>query len=450
VCVTKDIQTGEVKVWKRPDEQNQEELREYLSKYILVGHNAIWFDTPVLNRLCKTQIDPERVIDTLVVSRLVNSWDYNRHGLADWGERLNLPKGDFFDFSRLSQEMIDYCIRDVEVTEKVFNFLKSTILDPRWKDSMRNEHRAAIISTEMHYNGFPFDVKKAEELYKQIEEERRLLNLEIQEAFPPKSVLLREINPIPTKTGKIHSKDFRWLDGLPEDNGYIVDSPFSLFEFEPFNPSSTKQCIERLNEFGWKPTEKTKGHIKAERDRDYEKLEAYKKTGWTISEENLNTLPPSAPPAAHKLVRYILLSRRLTTLNEWLAAYNPKTQCIHGEIKPIGTWTHRAAHKNPNTGNIIRIQNDPETKEVLWGEKGGWGADYRSLWTVKPGWKLVGCDAEGIQLRVLAHYMEDEEFTQALVSGSSKDETDVHSLNRKKLNNSKTICKTRNDAKTFS
>lgn len=451
VCVTKEYSTNEVKVWLKPDG-----LKQYLEGSWLVTHNGLWFDVPVLNRLWNTRIDPTKCFDTLVFSRLFNSWDYSRHSLGDWGVRLGCPKSEWSDWSKLSPEMVEYCKQDVEVEHKLFDFFKPYLDDKRYEKANLIEHRAAIICTEMHYNGFGFDLKGANELSSKIAGELRTLSDEVQSAFPPRKITLKTILPIPTKTGSINRKDFRWItDGrTPEEHGYRVGVPVDIFDTIEFNPASPKQCIERLNEFGWKPTEKTKGHTKAERDLKWargkdrkellEKLEGYKETGWTISEENLSTLPDTAPAAAKLLVRHILLTRRLTTLTEWINAYNERTKRIHGEVRPIGTWTHRAAHKNPNTGNIARVTSE-------------FGGEMRSLWMAGLGYRQIGCDAEGIQLRILAHYMDDEEFTKALVSGRSDDGTDVHTLNWKKLNGSacltthdeEPICKDRTTAKTF-
>lgn len=440
VCVTKDYQTNEVRIWTSP-----KGLTEYITDYWLVGHNILWFDIPVLNRLWNLGINPERCIDTLVFSRLFNSWDYSRHSLGDWGERLGCPKSHFSDWSKLSDEMIKYCIQDVEVEHKLFDFFLPYIEHERYKHANEIEHRAAIVCTEMHYNGFGFDIEGARRLHKQIESELKLLDVEIQKSFPPRKVLIKTILPKPTKDGRISRVDFRWLtDGrTPEQLGARVGIPYHLYDTIEFNPASPKQCIERLNEFGWKPIEKTKGHTKVERDLKWargkdrkellEKLEGFKVYGWTISEENLETLPPDSPPAAKLLVRHILLTRRLSTLEEWINAYNSNTKRIHGEVRAIGTWTHRAAHKNPNTGNIARVSSE-------------FGSEMRTLWNAGVGFRQVGCDAEGIQLRILAHYMRDSEFTAALVSGRSEDGTDVHTLNWKKLGSA---CKDRTTAKTF-
>lgn len=445
VAVTKDLSTGEIREWYSP-----EELSQYLTGSILVGHNLLWFDLPVLNRLWHLSFDLEWAVDTLVVSRLINSWDYSTHGLEAWGERLGFPKGDYHDWSKLTPEMVTYCIRDVELTEKIFKFLQRFIEDPKLKRSMQIEHRAAIICREMHDNGFGFDIDRANQLYKIIVDELRTLSERIGEAFPPRTVIARTVLPVPTKTGSINRRSFSWLlpEETPESIGAVVGVPFHVYETIEFNPSSTKQCIERLNEFGWQPTEKTKGHIKAEReyqrarghDRELlrQRLEKYKVTGWTVSEENLATLPETAPEAAKLLTRHMLLTRRLTTLDEWISAYNERTRSIHGNVNPIGTWTHRASHTEPNTGNIARVSSE-------------FGGEMRELWCAGQGHRQIGCDAEGIQLRILAHYMDDAEFTTALVAGRSEDGTDVHTLNLRKLNGNagNFPCKDRTTAKTF-
>ena len=435
VCVTKDLGTGEKRRWR-----NRSGLRDYLSGAFLVGHNILWFDAPVLVSLWDIPIDYELCIDTLVVSRLINSWDYSQHSLSNWGERLSFPKWEFEDWSAYSEEMAEYCERDVLLTERIFTFLKKFIEDARLKRSMQIEHRAAIICRSMHENGFGFDIDGCTRLHKRIVDEVKLLSDQLRTAFPSRQNLVRTVLPVLTAKGSINRRSFSWLpeDVTPESIGAKPGVPFHIYETVEFNPTSTKQIIERMWEFGWKPTEKTKGHLKAEKDRENDKLDHYKKYGWTISDENLKTLPEDAPEAAKLLTRYILLSRRLTTLDEWIAAYDKETKCIHGQVNSIGTWTHRASHTNPNTGNITSVDSE-------------FGPDMRSLWMAGQGFRQVGCDAEGIQLRVLAHYMDDREFTEALVRGSSDDGTDVHTLNWRKLNggDGNYPCPNRKTAKTF-
>lgn len=236
----------------------------------------------------------------------------------------------------------------------------------------------------------------------------------------------------------MHSKDFRW-DETKDLTKYEAGAPFSLFEWQEFNPNSSTQRVERLNAAGWRPYNKTKGHIKAERDKDFEKLKRFKIYGWTVDEENLATLPEDAPAAAHNLAQYLLLSSRLSDVEEWIALYNPKTKSIHPTVNGLGSWTHRKSHQDPNCANIPALLNRK-------GKVQPYGAECRELWEATPGKKLVGCDAEGIQLRLFAHYCNDPRLIAAIESGVKEEKTDIHSLNLGILG---TICNSRDTAKTY-
>src|SRR5690606_36965042 len=69
-----------------------------------------------------------------------------------------------------------------------------------------------------------------------------------------------------------------------------------------------------------------------------------------------------------------------------------------------------------------------------------------SLWVARPGYRLVGTDADGLQMRIFAHKVNDEELINALIKGTKEDKTDIHSLHQRKLGES---CKSRDSAKTF-
>src|SRR5690606_27859221 len=69
-----------------------------------------------------------------------------------------------------------------------------------------------------------------------------------------------------------------------------------------------------------------------------------------------------------------------------------------------------------------------------------------SLWRARPGHRLIGTDADGLQMRIFAHYVNDEELINALIRGSKEDKTDIHSVHERKLGQP---CKSRDAAKTF-
>ena len=170
----------------------------------------------------------------------------------------------------------------------------------------------------------------------------------------------------------------------------------------------------------------------------------FAKYGWTLSEANLSTLPETAPAGGKRLAEWLTLEGRRSSLVEWLGHVKDDHR-IHGSFAHIGAWTGRMSHRNPNQANIpAEFHGDPvsEVDKV----KAKYDGQFRALWCVPEGSWLVGTDAEGIQLRVLAHLMRSEEYVHAIVSGKKEDETDIHNLNRKALGMSHI---TRDMAKTF-
>lgn len=447
VTVLRDTETNAVTVFKdlHCDTQEQLRFRSALedTDYI-IGHNLIQFDWPVLvSHVPGLDLDFP-CVDTLVVSRLLHYDIEGGHSLEAWGNRLGYPKSAFSDFSKYSLDMEKYCIQDTLVTLKLYQEFSKYIHSDQWKLSLAVEHDIAKISREMSDNGFAFDIKKAKKLQEEIEARVVSLDNELVSSFHPRTTCVRVVTPKATKHGTLSRVDFRW--SISSDlSAYSVDAPFSLVEWIPFNPGSPKQIVERLNEAGWKPFEKTKGHQQTERELRWckdknrraeleEKLQEYKVYGWKVSEDNLKTLPADAPEAARKLVQRLLLASRRSTLETWIKAYKPTTERIHGSFNHIGAWTGRMSHNNPNIANIP--SGDTE-----------YAHDMRCLWRAGSDRLLVGVDADGIQLRVLAHYMDDPRFTEALINGDKKSGTDAHTLNRKALGEH--ICKSRDDAKTF-
>ena len=443
--VCKDVDTGEVFSFREPSKDPVPFQTFAKNVTLWIGHNFISFDGPALKRLLDVGLClSSQVVDTLVVCRLLNYGQEGGNSLEAWGERLGLPKVKFQDWTKFSEEMLAYCERDVEVNYRLYKRLLPYLNSEKWKLPIQIEHDTAVLTNDLTKNGFCYNITISNTLRNLLQEKLIGIRKTFSIIFPTRSKLLKEITPKVTKGGTISAVDFRWLkeDDKPIDlSPYSEGAPFSRFEWVEFNPSSNQQCIDRLWEFGWKPTSKTDGHIDALRDKETpkEKLEHFAHYGWKLDEENLNTLPDTAPEGAKLLKEWILLSSRLRTLEQWEKFYNEETGRIHGTFHHIGSWTHRMAHSDPNMANIpAHIGRDGKVAYL--------GKEFRELWTVEPGFVLVGTDADGIQLRVLAHYLDDERFTEALVKGDKKNGTDVHSLNQKALGH---ICIGREPAKTF-
>lgn len=474
LCGGKNLDTGEVYKFENCHEDmvaKAAAIDWYSSCTTIIGHNFISFDSVQINRLLKPRlIDPSKVIDTLVVSRLVNYGidiplgSKSPHSLDAWGRRLKLHKGDFHEFDKFSQEMVDYWYQDLEVTEALFNHFKKVIFDPDWKKSLRAEHDLQIELVRTKYYGFAFDVNKAQFLLGSIQEKMATLEEEFQFAFPPK---LEEVNRVKYRLKK---------DGTEMATVTNAKAKYALcqksldgedlicYDYKQFNPGSPQDRIDVLWEAGWKPFEKTKTHVNFDRlsvgDKatkkgdpmtlqDYqEKKDRLSKYGWTCSEDNLSTLPEGAPDGARGLAQWLTLEGRRSSLVEWLGQVREDGR-IHGSIQSIGAWTGRCSHRDPNTANIASPFHG-EAKTAVQEVKKQYDEHLRACWYVPSGSWLVGVDADGIQLRVLADYLwrhfDATEYAEAIMEGKKEDGTDIHNVNRRALGVDHA---TRDDAKTF-
>lgn len=451
--VCKDIDTGTVEVFRDLTENLSEKERfcsYFMEASLLVGHNILEFDLPVLSNLLGLPvISIERCLDTLILSRLVNYSRPGGHSIESYGAEYELPKLSSPSFTVPSQELETYCRRDVDINHRIYNTFLPIISNPAWTQSIRLEHSFQLIVNALHNNGFSFDRIRAQRLLEKVTTELGELDEKIREAFPPRLQPIREITPRYTTHGTLHKGDFRWVRSgdLSEFNG----GPFCRCKWVAFNAASPRQVIRVLSESGWSPTDKTQGHIEIEREINrlkyrkgrsedidsqlsllYTKYNQFKRFGWKINETNLSTLPSSALSPARLLARRILIESRRRTLTEWLGLVQDDNR-IHGKFYGIGAWTHRMAHQQPNTANI-------PTDVKLYGK------EMRALWRAPNNRLLVGVDAEGIQFRIFAHYVNSKELIKSIIVGKKSDETDPHSLNRRIIG---PVCKSRQAAKRF-
>lgn len=374
--VTKDLDTNEVKVWKEA-----KDLSEYIkAASLIVAHNGIAFDFYLLNKLWKCQIKLKNIEDTLVLSRLVNPSREGGHSLDNLGKQLGIQKTDFTDFDLKEQsldDMIAYCVQDVEVLHRVYNHLKYELKQQEFSlTSQELEHEVQAIIAIQERNGFKFDEPSAMRLLAELKAKLDAITTEMQRIFPPKIT-----------AGRTHAKTGKPLKDIVEE----------------FNPGSRKQIAERLIEKGWKPTKFTE-------------------KGSVIVDET--TLEGLDFPEAKAIAEYLMLQKRIAQIDSWIEAIQSDGR-VHGKVITNGAITGRMTHHSPNMAQV------PNCSAV-------YGPECRNLWIVEKGCKLVGIDASGLELRMLAHYMNDHEYTNEVVSG------DIHTANQKAAG-----LETRNQAKTF-
>ena len=379
------------------------ELSYLTSDDVFITHNGVEFDIPVLNRVWKTKIKIAQVYDTFIMSRMFNPNREGGHALRSWGERLAFEKMDFDNYDTYSKDMLEYCKRDVELTEKVYNYL--TLQGSNFSNkSIRLEHKIAHIIHKQSKHGFYLNREKAEDLWAETLGKAKSIEKELQTAFKPKPKFIREMVPRIKKDGTLSLVGLNDIDNPAE----TVGGPFSIFKYQPFNLASPKQIIERLDAYGWNPTVLTpKGSPK-------------------ICEKNLETIPDKAPASAKKLAEWKMLESRWKTIESWLDACQADNR-VHGRVFTMGAVTGRMTHADPNMANVVSSDKP-------------YGKECRECFTVPDtdNYRLVGMDAKGLELRMLAHYMNDPEYIDIVLHG------DPHTANQKAAGLS-----TRAQSKTF-
>ena len=303
---------------------------------------------------------------------------------AVWSWMMNRREeypGECFD-RPIEQLLEHYCIRDVDVLEKTYVFLTNSLESKGFsEESVELEHQVAAIIAQQERNGFKLDTIHATCLLTDLKTKMAGIYEQMQERWPP--VTLERVSE---KTGK-RLKD----------------------EIVTFNPGSRKQIGEKLQELGWKPKKFTE-------------------TGQPIVDEVV--LMDVNIPEAKLIAQYLLLQKRIAQVESWLEAIGADGR-VHGKVITNGAVTGRMTHSKPNMAQI------PNAGSL-------YGPECRQCWTVEDGNVLVGCDASGLELRMLAHFMKDENYVRTVTEGSSKEGTDVHTVNQKAAG-----LETRDQAKTF-
>jgi DNA polymerase I-like protein with 3'-5' exonuclease and polymerase domains len=382
--VLKDIDTGEVHTKPVLDAIDLLEKAE-----LIVGHNIIKFDIPVLRKL-HGFVTKAAVFDTLIATRLVYpdiaGQDFatqnfprdciGRHSLRAWGYRIGNYKGDYDGgFTHFTKEMLDYCVQDVEVTYALWLRIQQKGYS---EQAMQLEHEVVTAIHEQEQHGFTFNTKKAEELYTLLNTRLYEIKEELQQVFPPKL----ERTPF---TPKVNNKSRGYVKGVRTYKEKIIE----------FNPASRQHIAERLAELhNWEPSEYTAdGKPK-------------------MDDAVLSNLPY---PEAKPLAEHFLLEKRIGQLatgkQAWMKCEtNGK---IHGTCNTNSTVTARASHANPNLAQIPSVSVP-------------YGKECRSLFTVPKGHKLVGIDVSGLEVRMLAHYMaryDDGKYADVVLNGDIHTET---------------------------
>jgi DNA polymerase-1 len=395
----------------------------------IVGHNVIKFDIPALKKMYGFSPPLVKVVDTLVLSRCIFSdlrnEDFGRnnfdpklvgsHSLKAWGHRMGkatkLTYGEEDGaFDHYNEEMKKYCERDCIVTQLLYDYLLSQ--EPS-NQMIAIEHWFAFIISQQERNGFSFDLDKADRLTAKLTSIRAELKDELQQMVAPKVEEMKspagwqvEGYTAPTKAKlKLILKDAGLKQSLVNDAVKTGNKQKTTL----FNPGSRQQIAAALLDLGY---------------------DLPKEPDATTPKVDEAVLKKIDHPIAAKLLDYLLVQKRLGQLAEgeqaWLKL--AKKGRIHGAVNTNGAVTGRCTHSNPNVAQVPACR-------VPYGE------ECRDLFGAGSGKKLVGCDASGLELRMLAHYLA---FYDRGEYGKIVTEGDIHTANQQAAG-----LETRDQAKTF-
>lgn len=251
VAVTQDYDTKEFSVWL---EKDKEALKLYLqSAELVIGHNIIAYDAPMLLKHWGISLKLNQLEDTLILSRLQDSTKLS-HSLRAWGDALQYPKGDCEDFSVLTDDMIEYCKRDVDITAKVYQLL-SVLLQGTPKLTRDIEKYSQYILEKQKTHGFLLDVEKILKLKEELDREYMSYLEKFKKLFPPRMVVVSEYLPKRTKNGELGKVSKRILESdavifkdcegnvIPE---YVEGCKVYRVKWVDFCIDSPKEIVERL------------------------------------------------------------------------------------------------------------------------------------------------------------------------------------------------------------
>jgi DNA polymerase I-like protein with 3'-5' exonuclease and polymerase domains len=402
--------------WWRYTPDNIHELPSKLNEAdLLVAHNGINYDVPVVSRLLGKV--NTKCFDTLIMSRLMYPDPLKHPGrkfatkyfnsLEVWGKRLGEYKGDYTGgWEVFSQEMLEYCEQDVVVTVKIYQYqMANGYTEALPEPAVAMDMGVSREMADLKERGFPYNYEQGRALEEQLDVEIFQVRQKLEEIFPPTKVegkkpeWYRIDYENLTDTDHAYFPTKKLCEEWRKDNGY----PPRLCRYTagppkvtmvPFDPASSDEPAVRFQEvYGWEPKQFSK------------------KTG--KPKMTTDILEHLGFEGAKLLIQY----RRHDKVAQFLRNWNTRIPLtrdgrLHPTINPQGTNTGRASHSQPNIGNV---DGDPR---------------LRGLLLPFPGEVMVGIDQTGVEARILSHELypyDNGEYWNILNSGVK-----IHWLNARR------------------
>jgi len=436
MLVCQDVITK--KIYKYTDQPGHMSIKsglEFMSKAdALIGHNIIGFDLMALEKIYGWKpSSTTTLIDTWIMSQVLNYQRPHKHGLGGWGSHLGYEKQDNSLFNEqnwkiYSDKMLNYCVQDVELNTKVYEILlaelnKAIEINSLIKKGLRVEHDIAIFESTVRKKGWLFDIDLANKNLKLMKRHMNKIESIIEPNLGTTKVYIDKIPKTPkyTKSGLYTATTCRILseyfnktiigeDALSDSPPILPGTEFQRYTIEPITLSNMELVKNWLYTIGWKPD-----------DWNVKKNE---RNQWVRTGPKLTSSSLAKIGRKGKLIdRYYTIKNRAATINSWLERIikdESNNYRLHGRMWTVGTPSFRCRHEV--------IVNLPAVDAP-------YGKFLRQLFISESGYNVVGADSAGNQLRGLCHYVGDSDYTELVING------DQHSRNASVLNTSRSLAK---------
>lgn len=391
---------------------------------VLIGHNIIAFDIPVLEKLYPSRKFTHNVLDTFNLS-YIQFPQRNKHGLEDWGKDLGYEKfnpmtgKEYTDeewkerkktkseaWDKYTPEMGAYCQQDVRVTELV---LWHCDVDSIPKKVIELSNNFAWCISQQVINGHKIDVDNLLKLNEQIKQDEVRAADELLSKLPSFIDYTFKVYKRANKNKNIKAGDIECIEVVT-----------------PFNLSSTYHWMRYLKE-------------KYDYDPPLVRRKGKEEPTPSLDDEVLASIEDKYPEINDLLLWKTANKIRKMIYNSDNSVYNllDKNGIIHGKVFTEGTVSGRCTHNKPNLSTMPSVRTDDNGP--VKGIKGKYAYEVRNLFIPHDGYVQVGFDAKGLEYMCLAHYINDKHFSVDIIENG-----DIHTWTQQTLE-----FETRRQAKTF-
>lgn len=304
------------------DEITYDNLKHALRKCTeLVGHNLVAFDLPVLQLCgvfdytinypgsdCVADVfgRPVKITDTLLLSKLLNADRFGGHSLEAWGKRLGNYKGDFSDWSKFSQEMLDYCIQDTAVNADIYKELINEQGEHDWSVPYSMELKLADLTLKQELFGFKFDTDLAKNCVEELTNRMSSIAHSVNPILPKKKMTkgVASFYVMPKvkfkKDGNVSAVFTKWLDKVGatlegtdvvfQGKRFQIDYEQPLLDEEDATIEDIDTVKAYLLSLGWVPTEVKERDITKNTDKTIKSVDKIKESINRYVDQTLNSV----------------------------------------------------------------------------------------------------------------------------------------------------------------